>query len=106
MPVVRGPRHEAARRKRLKRQINQQIPGRNLSLEKVEQQKTSVDSFTEFYKTLASKPKPDNRTDLRQKAEKLCPFRSSGPRGVGSFPILDMVVAVLSHPMTYTRRRH
>lgn len=50
MPVLRGPLHkaarEAARRKRLKHQINQQVPGRNLSLEKVEQQKTSVDSFT------------------------------------------------------------
>ena len=34
----------------------------------------------------------DTTLDLSQKAEKRCPFRSSGPRVVGSFPILDMVV--------------
>ena len=38
---------------------------------------------------------------LRQKAEKRCPFRSSGPRMVGSFPMLDMMVAMLSHPMMH-----
>ena len=41
----------------------------------------------------------DTTLDLSQKAEKRCPFRSSGPRVVGSFPIPDMVVAILSHPM-------
>ena len=43
----------------------------------------------------------DTTLDLSQKAEKRCPFRSSGPRVVGSFPILDMVVAILSHPMMH-----
>ena len=41
------------------------------------------------------------RKQLSQKAEKRCPFRSSGPRMVGSFPILDMMVAILSHPMMH-----
>ena len=43
----------------------------------------------------------DTTLDLSQKAEKRCPFRSSGPRVVGSFPILDMVVAILSHPIMH-----
>ena len=28
-------------------------------------------------------------------------FRSSGPRMVGFFPILDMMIAILSHPMMH-----
>ena len=39
--------------------------------------------------------------DLSQKAKKRCPLRSSIPRMVGSFPILEMVVAILWHPMMH-----
>ena len=44
---------------------------------------------------------PTSERTLSHKADKRYPLRSSGPRVFGSFPMLDMVVAILSHPIMH-----